>query len=97
MWLWSDGSGDILEVRFTDATGQTFQPYGGRSDWHGWRWVAFALNGDGAGHWGGAEDGVVHYPIRIDTALLIDSQGGNGAHGTVYCTGLALTYSADGA
>lgn len=92
MWIHSDGSGDALRARFTDATGQTFQPDAGNLDWKGWRYINFPLRGSG-GHWGGADDGKVHYPIHLDTLLLVDSPGGRGGKGEVYFTNVALTYA----
>ncbi len=72
LWILGDGSQNHLRLRFTDAAGQTFQPSAERMTWKGWRYVEFALDGSGAGHWGGANDGVVHYPIHWDSVLLID-------------------------
>jgi len=90
MWMYGDGSGGILRARFTDATGQTFQPDGGKQDWKGWRYVSFPLRGDIGGHWGGADDGKIHYPIRLDTPLLVDSPSGQGGKGVVDITGITL-------
>src|SRR5262249_1581170 len=73
MWLKGDGSGNIPRMRFVDSTGQTFQPDGERLTFTDWRYILFPLNGTAAGHWGGANDGMVHYPIRLETMLLIDS------------------------
>jgi polysaccharide biosynthesis protein PslG len=89
-WVFGDGSGDVLNARYTDASGQTFQPTAGRIDWRGWRCVSFSLRGDNSGHWGGADDGVIHYPIHLDTLLLVDSPGGRGGKGTLYATGFTL-------
>ncbi len=85
MWVYSDGSGDALRARFTDTTGQTFQPQADNLDWKGWRYVTFSLR-DAPGHWGGADDGKVHLPIHLDTLLLIDSPGGRGGKGEIYFT-----------
>ncbi|HLK61232.1 MAG TPA: cellulase family glycosylhydrolase [Chthonomonadaceae bacterium] len=90
MWIYGDNSGDILNARFTDATGQTFQPTVGRIDWQGWRYVTFSLRADHAGYWGGAKDGRVHYPIHLDTVALVDSPGGRGGKGVVTITGITL-------
>ena len=90
MWVYGDGSGDLLRARFTDATGQTFQPDGGTLDWKGWRYIRFPLQGDVGGHWGGANDGAIHYPIRLDSALLVDSPGGRGGKGVITVTDLTL-------
>jgi hypothetical protein len=73
LWIKGDGSGNASRVRFTDATGQTFQPDGPRITWRDWRHVEFPLNGTAAAHWGGANDGVVHYPIQLQTLFLLDS------------------------
>ncbi|MGV3614586.1 MAG: hypothetical protein ACO1SV_04540 [Fimbriimonas sp.] len=81
MWVRGDGSGDMLRMRFVDATDQTFQPDWGAIDWKGWRYVTFRLDATAAGRWGGAGDGVVHYPIRIDSVVLIDNKGGDRSHG----------------
>jgi polysaccharide biosynthesis protein PslG len=88
MWVHGDGSGAILRMRFEDASGQTFQPEAGPVDWNGWRFVRFALSGEGAGRWGGANDGVVRYPIRIVAPVVLDNPAGAGAEGTIYVTGL---------
>ena len=78
LWVSGDGSGNAVNIRFTDATGQTFQADGPRMDWIGWRFLSFPLQPDTAGsnlgHWGGASDGHIHYPIRVTTLLLLDSQ-----------------------
>jgi hypothetical protein len=68
----ADAAGDTVRLRFTDSTGQTFQPDGPRLDTRDWRYVSFPLAPNVA-HWGGAADGVVHYPIRFDALVLIDS------------------------
>lgn len=71
-WIYGNNSKDVVRLRFVDSTGQTFQPSGDRITWTGWRYLEIPLDGTGASHWGGANDGVVHYPIRWDTLLLID-------------------------
>ncbi len=73
MWIHGDGSGNFLRLRFVDSSGQTFQPDAPRLDWRGWRSVTIPIDGASAGHWGGKNDGVVRYPIRWDSLLLIDS------------------------
>ncbi len=90
MWVYGDGSGDALRMRFTDATGQTFQPDGGNVDWKGWRYLSFPLQGDVGGHWGGANDGTIHYPIRLDTPFLVDSPDRRGGRGSLYLADLTL-------
>lgn len=68
-----DGSGNILRSRFVDAKGQTFQPNGVVIDWVGWRIVRFDVSAKGAGWWGGPDDGVMNWPVRLDNLLLVDS------------------------
>lgn len=83
LWVEGDGSGNMLRMRFVDKTGQTFQPDFGVIDWRGWRFVSVPLTGVAAGRWGGANDGVVHYPIRIETLALVDNLRGNGGEGII--------------
>jgi len=71
-WIYGNGSKEFVRLRFVDSTGQVFQPSGERMTWTGWRYVEIPLDGTAAIHWGGANDGVIHYPIRWDTLLLID-------------------------
>ena len=92
MWVHGDGSGNILRLRFVDNTNQTFQPDGPKLDFTGWRYVTFPLDGTKAGHWGGARDGVVHHPIRLETLLLIDSADRQATQGTVYVSTPTIVY-----
>ncbi len=73
MWIRGDGSGNHVRLRFVGADGQIFQPNGPVMNFTDWRLVTMAMDGSEAGHWGGKEDGVVRYPIRWDSLLLIDS------------------------
>jgi polysaccharide biosynthesis protein PslG len=88
VWVHGDGSGNLLRMRFQDSTGQTFQPDHGPIDWKGWKFVLFSLDNANVGRWGGAEDGVIHYPIRIDAPVLVDSAGALPSKGTIYVTGM---------
>ena len=93
MWVFGDGSGNLLRCRFTDSASQTFQPHYGPVDWKGWHFVSLPLSGKDAGHWGGPNDGVIHYPIRWDTVLLIDScQLSVDTDLRLFATGFALRY-----
>jgi len=84
LWVYGDGTGNVLRLRFVDATGQTFQPNGEALTWKGWRYVEMPMDGSRAGHWGGTGDGVVHDPIRWDTLILVDSAGRRKTEGAVY-------------
>ncbi len=65
-----DGSGNSVNLRFTDSTGQTFQVHGGRLTEKKSYFFTFPLDGVGAGHWGGKNDGKITYPIRFDSILI---------------------------
>ena len=96
LWIYGDGSGNGLRARLMDTGGQCFQPSASNLDWTGWRWVTFDLADlRHAGHWGGADDGVVHGALRLDTLLLVDGSRKKTA-GTVWFAGPTLIYSADG-
>ena len=92
LWIYSDGSGNALRARLMDSGGQTFQVGAPNLDWKGWRWATFDLADlRHAGHWGGANDGVIHGALRIDTLLLVDGSGKK-TSGTIYFAGPALVY-----
>ncbi|NOX56222.1 MAG: hypothetical protein GXP27_17620 [Planctomycetes bacterium] len=92
IWLYGDGQGGSPRLRVRDATGQTWQPTGQKiDDWKGWRFVEFPLSRS-AGHWGGAEDGVIHFPLRWDTIFLLDNVSRQQAQGTVYVTAPVVIY-----
>jgi polysaccharide biosynthesis protein PslG len=92
LWVFGDGSGNALRMRITDAGGQTFQPGAPNLDWQGWRWVQFDLADlSRAGHWGGANDGLVHGGLRLDTLLLVDGESRK-TSGAIYFAGPALVY-----
>lgn len=93
VWIKGDGSGNIPRMRFTDSAGQTFQPDGEKLTYTDWRYVEFPLDGTRAGHWGGSKDGIVHYPIKLETLLLIDSANRGHTEGVVYITSPTLIYS----
>jgi hypothetical protein len=93
LWVKGDGSRNIPRMRFVDSTGQTFQPDGQKLDYTDWRYIVFPLDATGGGRWGGANDGVVHYPIRLETMFLIDSAVRQKTSGTVYVASPTLVYS----
>jgi hypothetical protein len=72
MWVFGNGSSDVLRCTVKDNTGQTFQHSYGPITWTGWKWITMPLDGTDAGHWGGANDGVIHYPIEWESPMLID-------------------------
>jgi hypothetical protein len=92
LWIYGDGSGSIPRIRFTDSTGQTFQPSAEAITWKGWRYVTFPMQGPAAerSHWGGANDSVVHYPIHWTALFLLDRDAKRASEGTVYIAGPTL-------
>jgi hypothetical protein len=92
LWVYGDGSGNLLRLRFIDATHQTFQPQGEPMRWKGWHYVTFPFDDAQAGHWGGANDGAIHYPIRWDAMLLLDSSNRRQTAGRIYVAAPTLVY-----
>jgi hypothetical protein len=93
MWVHGDDGRDVLRMRFRDQSGQTFQVDHGVIDWRGWKWVELPLDGSSAHAWGGAGDGVVHYPIRWEAVVLLDNgKLRNVEDRRVYVAGAALRY-----
>ena len=91
LWVYGDGRNASPRLRLVDATGQTFQPTAAAIDWTGWRYLEFDFNAP-AGHWGGANDGVMHFPIQWDTLFLIDNVSRQKCEGTLYLASPALIY-----
>jgi len=91
IWVDGDGSGDALRLRFVDATGQVFQPDGGSVAFKGWRRVEFPMRG-ALSSWGGAKDGIIHYPIRWDAILLVDSASREAHAGEIRFSQPTLVY-----
>jgi polysaccharide biosynthesis protein PslG len=95
LWIKSDGQGCMIRLRFTDATGQVFQPDGAALHWKGWRYVTFSLTSSHlrmTAHWGGANDGEVHYPIKWDSILLLDNTSRQPLQGDIYLSAPMLSY-----
>lgn len=91
MWVYNTANTrDWLRCRIVDSTGQTFQPTASEPlTWQGWKWITMSLDDPNVGHWGGANDGVIHYPIRWDSIFLVDSTA-QPHQGTVYFAGVTL-------
>ncbi len=73
-WIKGDASQNYLRALFVDSSNQTFQATLGPITWTGWQWTIIPT-WNWTAHWGGANDGVVHYPIRCVCPLLVDSTG----------------------
>ncbi|MGA2248522.1 MAG: hypothetical protein ABSH48_26450, partial [Verrucomicrobiota bacterium] len=92
IWVDGDGRNASPRLRIVDATGQAFQPTADAIDWTGWRYLEFDFNVP-AGHWGGANDGVMHFPIHWDTLFLIDNVSRQKSLGTLHLASPALIYN----
>lgn len=90
-WVYSDGLRTAPRLRLTDATQQTWQPSGEEMNWKGWRYVEFPLD-PATAHWGGAKDGVIHFPLHWDTLFLLDTPRETASQGTVYFTAPVVIY-----
>jgi hypothetical protein len=85
IWIYGDGKNTSPRLRVRDTAGQTWQPSGRSIDWQGWRYVEMPLDGH-TGHWGGASDGVVHFPLVWDSIFLLDNPSRQSNQGAVYIT-----------
>ena len=92
LWIYGNGKGMDPRIRFTDRTGQTFQPGSDPITWKGWRYVEFPMNGQNSGHWGGANDGKIHYPIHWDSLFLLDNGSRDAVQGAVYISAPTLSW-----
>ncbi|MCH5375734.1 MAG: hypothetical protein JJ992_17315, partial [Planctomycetes bacterium] len=90
-WVYGDGGHGSPRLRVRDATGQTWQPTGPEIDWSGWRYIELPLNAS-SGHWGGAEDGVMHPPLVWDSIFLLDNPTRKPVHGAVYLAAPVVVY-----
>ena len=76
----ADGSGNLIRLRFTDSAGQTFQSDGGKMTEKGTMFFTCRMDGVDTAHWGGPDDGVVHYPIRFDSIVIDGTRTATGPH-----------------
>jgi hypothetical protein len=61
-------------------------------NWRGWRYVLIYMDVPRGSHHGGANDGVIHYPIQSDSLLVIKNGSNEESRGTVYLSGPSLIY-----
>jgi len=95
VFIHGDGKGCAARIRFKDSTGQTFQSDGPKIDWEGWRYVTIPMQPSDEkplAHWGGANDGVVHYPIRWDTLFLLDNVSRQAVEGEIFLSAPTVIY-----
>ena len=92
LWIYGDGSGMLPYLRFADSSGQVFQEGGSPLNWKGWRYVLVFMDAPRGKHWGGANDGVIHFPIHWDSLFVMQNPSAQEASGAVYLSGLVLIY-----
>ena len=90
-WVFGDGQDTSPRLRVRDTTGQTWQPTGQTINWQGWRYVQMPLT-TSSGHWGGAEDNVIHYPLEWDSVFLLDNPSRKRNQGTIYIAAPMVLY-----
>jgi len=92
LWIHGDGSGVLPYLSFVDSTGQAFAEGGGPIDWKGWRYVLVFMDAPQASHSDGANDGVIHYPIRWSSLVMLRNASVGEIDGVVYLAGPTLIY-----
>jgi hypothetical protein len=95
LWIHGDAKGCLARIRFKDASGQTFQSDGPKIDFTGWRVAKFSMQSSAEHplpHWGGANDGVIHYPITWDSILLLDNVSKEAVEGEIHISAPTLIY-----
>jgi hypothetical protein len=91
VWIYGDKSGNAIRARILDSAGQYLQPTLADIDWEGWKFVTCRLDQPIDGHWGGPNDGNIHWPISWNTLLLLDSNKKEQS-GTIYVGPMRLVY-----
>ncbi len=92
IWVYGDAGGCSPRMRVRDASGQTWQPTGDSITWDRWRFVELPLD-PSAGHWGGDDDGVIHFPLHWDTIFLLDNVSRERLEGTIYVAAPVVLYT----
>jgi hypothetical protein len=95
LWINGDAHGCQTRLRFKDQTGQTFQPEGPKIDWKGWKFVVIPMQSTEKRmlpNWGGAKDGVIHYPIAWETQFLLDNISRQPVEGELHLNAPTLIY-----
>ncbi len=71
---------------------QIYPESGNTIYWNGWRYIQFYLYNFGTGHGGGADDGIVHFPIQYHTIFLLDNQIQANISSAVYISSPVIMY-----
>lgn len=98
VWIYGDGQGAVAHTRFVDSSNQFFQAQGPKVDWKGWRQVTFPMRpgpGRKLENWGGADDGQVHYPIELDSILVLENATREPLSGQIYVSAPMLNFAGD--
>jgi hypothetical protein len=66
-----------------------FQYTYGKMDWTGWKYLSLPLDNPES-WWGGANDGTMHFPMRLGYPLMVDSNTSTSFSGTVYVAGVTV-------
>ena len=83
LWINGDGSGNLLSVRWRDATGKVFQPKPRPVSWKGWRYESFAT------------DDRMQPPLQWDSLVHLEAQAPSS--GAVMISGPVLSYQSGAA
>ncbi|MBP7428281.1 MAG: cellulase family glycosylhydrolase [Candidatus Hydrogenedentes bacterium] len=90
LWVHGPEFNDHMLCRVADASGQTFQTGGVSKTRDGWELVELSLERP-AGHWGGADDGAVHPPLRW-TSYYLQDPARKASTGTTCLTGVVAAW-----
>ena len=90
LWVHGDQFKDRMLLRVVDATGQTFQTGSAPKTRDGWELIELSLKGN-MGHWGGANDGEVHPPLRW-TSYYLQDPARLASKGTTHLTGVVAAW-----
>lgn len=95
LWLFGDTQGCAVRIRFVDSTRQCFQADPQQTGTTGWRYLTFPMRSTEEkplAHWGGANDGVIHYPIKWDSIFLLDNVSRQPVEGEICLSAPSLIY-----
>jgi len=86
-WMKGDGKATALYSRIIDSSGQIFQFYSmGNTGNTGWRLIELPLDDfypDQENYFNSPADGVLHFPIRWDSLVIVNSPPGGNVSGSV--------------
>ncbi|MDR2704611.1 MAG: glycoside hydrolase family 5 protein [Planctomycetaceae bacterium] len=89
--LFGDGSGNNVRLRFIDSKGQWFQVHGNPMRDQTSYYFELPFDGAYSLHWGGMNNGIVSFPIRLDSILIDGTFRICGPH-TVSISAMTLIY-----